>query len=351
MKRVALLLAAVGTLLVGCGGGSGSDGPTTTVAPTTTFGSNVSATQPATPTAAAAGTVVDAMGRTVELPDDPTRIIALSEPAVDGLLALGITPLAITAGRGQTGATGYLASRLDGIPIVAALAAPNYEAIAALRPDLILVDGTSTSDTSAIDLLAGIAPTVFVSVTGEDWQVAFRALGDAIGRRDQVEQVLDDYHDRVVWLQAELGPKVDATVSIVRWGLLTPALMLKELLPSKVITDIGFHRPPSQDREGPGHSEPVSLEQLQTIDADWIFVGTIGGASGQGPGGASDEGTGKAASVEAIARAEQTPGFTLLAGYQAGHVVPVDGSAWMSAGGPLAAGVILDDVLAAVGGS
>ncbi|MFT3855491.1 MAG: iron-siderophore ABC transporter substrate-binding protein [Ilumatobacteraceae bacterium] len=345
MKRAALLAAAV--LLVGCGGGSSSDGPATTAATATTFGSAVVAT----PAPTTAGSVVDAMGRTVEVPDDPTRIVALSEPAVDGLLALGITPLAITAGRGQTGATGYLANQLDGVPIVAALAAPNYEAIAALRPDLILVDGTSTSDASAIDLLAGIAPTVFVSVTGEDWQVAFRALGDAIGRHDQVEQVLADYRDRVVWLQAELGPKVDTTVSIVRWGLLTPALMLKELLPSKVIADVGFRRPPSQDREGPGHSEPVSLEQLQTIDADWIFIGTIGGASGQGAGGASDEGTGKAASIEAIARAEQTPGFTLLAAYQAGHVVPVDGSAWMSAGGPLAAGVILDDVLAAVGGS
>jgi len=285
----------------------------------------------------------DAQGRNVEVPANPERVLALSEPTLDGSLALGIVPVGTSAGRGQSGVSGYLATHDGGvaadIPIVAALAAPNLELIAAARPDLILLDGTSVNDDAVMAQLDAIAPTVWLSAPGDDWKQAFVALGDVLGVPDRAAAVLADYDARVAEIAAALGDHAGATVSIVRWGLVGPALILKELPASRVVADLGLARPPEQDREGLGHSEPVSLERLDTIDADWIFLGALGMVDGP-----TNDQVGTAASEAALARAVESPGFTNLSAYQNDHIVPVDGTVWTSAGGPLAANLVLDDI-------
>jgi iron complex transport system substrate-binding protein len=86
---------------------------------------------------------------------------------------------------------------------------------------------------------------------------------------------------------------------------------------------------------------PISLENLDEIDGDWLFLGALGtGATG----GVSDTPADVQAARAALRTAHDTPGFDELRAVRTDHVVPVDGSAWTSAGGPLAAGVMLDDV-------
>ncbi|KHL14197.1 UNVERIFIED_CONTAM: iron siderophore ABC transporter substrate-binding protein, partial [Mumia flava] len=97
-----------------------------------------------------------------------------------------------------------------------------------------------------------------------------------------------------------------------------------------------------QDRRGRGHSEPVSLENLAEIDADYMFFGTLGGSSVNNP--QAGGGTDVAASQAALADALEAPGFTRLTAYESGHVIPVDGSAWTSTGGPLLMTRIVTDV-------
>lgn len=38
---------------------------------------------------------------------------------------------------------------------------------------------------------------------------------------------------------------------------------------------LGMTRPKDQQGESSGHSEPVSLEKLSTVDGDWMFFGTL----------------------------------------------------------------------------
>ena len=52
----------------------------------------------------------DAAHRTVVIPKNPKRVITLAEGALDSALALGVTPIGSTAGRGQLGIPGYLAT-------------------------------------------------------------------------------------------------------------------------------------------------------------------------------------------------------------------------------------------------
>ena len=303
---------------------------------------------PATPDGAR--TVTDGKGQQVSVPAAPSRVITLSEPTLDGALALGVTVVGTTSGRGQGAVSAYLAGKAAGVPIVASVAGPNLEQILALKPDLILTDGTVSADDSVLGKLAAIAPTVYVSPTGADWRAAFTALGEIVGRTAETQQVLAGYQSRVDEAKAKLGGNATATVSIVRWGLGQPSLLLRELPPSRVLADLGLRRPPAQDRDGPGHSSPVSRENLDQLDADWMFFGTLGGATNPGGGNSGDpSAVGRAASRAMLEDdAVGTPGFTALTAYRNKQVVPVDGSAWTSSGGPLAATVIVGDVAAAM---
>lgn len=318
------------------GAAANADAPATTT-------STTSSTSSSTTTTSAAGDAtrefVDARERHVEVPAHPQRVVTLSEPTLDGALALGVEPVGAVTGRGQTGTPAYLGDAAADIMLLGTLASPNYEQIAAVDPDLILVDGTAINDDAVLHSLSQIAPTVWLSAAGDDWQTAFAALGDVLNREERADDVLADYERRVAAIAAGLGPNRDATVSIVRWGLVGPAMILEELPASRVVADVGLRRPPAQARSGLGHSEPVPLELLDSIDADWMFFGSLGTI-----GTAPAESTGVAASAAALERAVETPGFDRLAVYRNDRIVLVDGAVWTSAGGPIAAGLVLDDI-------
>ena len=288
-------------------------------------------------------TYTDARGTTLEIPERPERVVALSEPTLDAAIALGVRPIATTAGRGQGTVSAYLQDRAKGIRSVGILGQPNIERIAALRPDVILIDGTAVPDDSIVDKLSKFAPTVFVSKNGADWKRAFAATADALGRAEEGEALLAKYDRRVADIKARLGDNAGAEISIVRWGGIgLPAVLKSELSAPRVLADLGLKRPPFQRGRGPGHTVPVSLERIDALDGDWIFFGALG-AGGAG-GGVSEEPADVASAKKAIGYAKDTPGFTELKAYKADRIVPVDGSAWTSAGGYLAEQVVLDDV-------
>lgn len=287
--------------------------------------------------------VTDVEGTVVDVPVDPQRVVTLSEPALDGVLALGVRPIGTVAGRGQGTVPGYLIDEAGDIPLLGGIAQPNYEAIGAAKPDLILVDGTSINNNAdAIAALRRIAPTVYTGYAGGDWRDNFALTADALNMVDEGDAVLAAYDTRVTEIRNGLEEYTDETFSIARWQGGSASLILTELPPGRALTDLGLKRPPAQDREGRGHSEPVSLENLAQIDADYIFFGTLGGSSVENPqaGGGSDAG----AAGDALADAKKVPGFTGLKAYQDDHIIPVDGSAWTSTGGPILMNRIIDDV-------
>lgn len=277
------------------------------------------------------------------VPESPQRIITLSEPTLDAVLALGVTPIGTVAGRGQQGAPSYLADRAQGIEIIGNVSQPNFEAIGAAQPDLILVDGTSINNNPpVIEALRQIAPVVYTGYAGGDWRTNLRHTADALNMVDAGEQLINDYESRAGELTIQLSTYEDQTFSIIRWQGNSVALILKELPSGRALTDVGLSRPPAQDRNGRGHSEPVSAENLNDIDADIMFFATLGGSSVGNPdaGGSADS----ASATDAILEAEKMPGFSDLKAYQNGNILPVDGAAWTSTGGPLLMNYILDDV-------
>ena len=281
--------------------------------------------------------VTDASGQEVALPLEPTRVVTLSEPTTDNALALGITPVGAVSGRGQAGVAAYLADRAGDVPILGSVGTPNLEAVGAAHPDLILVDGTSvkSDDTDTLNALKQIAPVFYTARSGDDWRETFTRTADALGVTDEASTKLADFDAHVAAVSSRLndGGYLDQTYSVVRWQGDSAGLILKELPAGQALSALGMKRPANQDRNGEGHSEPVSLENIDQIDADWIFFGTLGKSSVNNPsaGGA----TGVEASEAALAEARASVGFDSLAAVRAGHVIPVDGSLWTSTGGYL----------------
>lgn len=212
-------------------------------------------------------TIKDIDDENVEVPANPQKVIVLSEPTLDGLLALGVTPVGSVSGRGQSGVPNYLADRAKGVQIIGTVAQVNYEQIGNLDPDLILVDSTGVDKRSeTYETLKKIAPVVYCGYAGGDWRINFRNVANAMNMVDKGEEVIKAYEASAATLKDQLAPKYgDKTFSIVRWAGNGPALILKELPAGQVLNDLGLKRPEAQDRNGQGHSEPVSLENLATM--------------------------------------------------------------------------------------
>jgi iron complex transport system substrate-binding protein len=73
--------------------------------------------------------------------------------------------------------------------------------------------------------------------------------------------------------------------------------------------------------------EPLSLEDLSRLEADWLFIAPVGQAG---------EATYEVAREDAM--------FEMIPAVRKGNLVLVDGSLWTSTAGPIAANLVLDDI-------
>ncbi|WP_163833835.1 ABC transporter substrate-binding protein [Spartinivicinus ruber] len=271
--------------------------------------------------------VTDATGAVVAIPSQPKRVIVLSEFDLDSLIALGIQPLGSTAGRGQATVPSYLAAHIADISIVGRLGLPSLDKLIELKPDLILAGGFI--DPVALKQVQKIAPTIITHKVGENWKQAFQRTASILGQKQAADNFWARYQKRVEQLKTSLGENANAEISVVRWNPTGPGYMLGDSFISSVLNDVQLKRPVAQNQPGAGHSPSLSLEALEQIDGDWLFVGTLAEK-------------GKAA--QALEHIKTTDVFKKLKAVQNNHVVSVDGSLWTSVGGPLAAMAVLDDL-------
>lgn len=280
--------------------------------------------------AQAARRMVDATGTTVTLPAHPERVAALGERDLDAAFALGIVPVGRLDGRGAGRAPRYLGPRADQVPRLGRFLQPSMGRLIDTSPDLILAGGFT--DTRVIAQLRRIAPTVVTYNHEDDWKTSFSREAEALGRRHAGQRFMARYRARVRHLRDALGDHGRDTVSIVRWNPRGPMTMDVNAFASRVLRAVGLRRPPSQRQSGIAHTPPLSLEALDRLEADWLFIGTL-----------------TATPTEALVQARASPAFRDLQVNRRGHAFGVDGALWTSRGGPLAAMAILDRVAHTIG--
>ncbi|MEU6285092.1 iron-siderophore ABC transporter substrate-binding protein [Streptomyces sp. NPDC047028] len=274
-----------------------------------------------------AHTVTDATGTEVKVPAAPRRVVTLSEMDLDSALALGVKPVGLSAGRGQKGAPEYLAAQAKGIPVVGAVTGPDIEKVVRAKPDVILAG--QSADEQVLAQLRKIAPTVVTIDGSKSWKKSLRLTGEVLGRSGKAKAFLAGYDTKAAALKKDLGAKAGLSVSVARYSAKGTAVMQQGVFISDVLKDLGFKRPGIQNQKGEGHSTPISDENLQQIDGDWLFIGTLSTA---GP---------DAGLLDQLGR---KPAYRQLNAVRDGHATVIDGSKWTSLGGAEAADSVLGDI-------
>ncbi|RZU12652.1 iron complex transport system substrate-binding protein [Kribbella rubisoli] len=277
-KLIGIVVSAAVLLAAGCGGGDTTKSADTGVGDkdVATGGRLFSTADAETAklgSDAAPGafprTVKGALGET-KIPAKPTRVVVLDSGELDDVLALGITPVGMATTAGQNGVPSYLADKAQGIKTVGGISELNLEAIAALKPDLIL--GSKLRANDLYDKLSAIAPTVFSIRPGFPWKENFLLVADAVGEEDKATGILNDYQKRA----NEVKSKVQGspTISLVRFRPGEIRLYGNLSFIGVILKDIGLPRPKIQDVQD--LAVEVSQENIGKADGDWIFYSSYG---------------------------------------------------------------------------
>lgn len=271
-------------------------------------------------------TVTHAMGETT-IEGEPKRIVILTNEGVEALLAMGVTP--VGAVEAWTGDTWYehTTEQLKDTKSVGNESEPSLEAIAALKPDLII--GNKMRQEKVYDQLSKIAPTVFAETLRGDWQENFKLYAQAINKEDVGKEKLDAYNKRIEDLKVEFGDKTQQEVSMVRFMAGDVRIYHKDSFSGVILEQLGFARPAEQDL--PDFAEKgVTKERIPAMDGDIMFYFTY------------ETGDNEATKLEE--EWVNDPLFQNLEVAKAEKVFKVNDVIWNTAGGYIAANLMLDDL-------
>ncbi|SEH02029.1 iron complex transport system substrate-binding protein [Nonomuraea solani] len=276
MTRVLALVALVLITIVGCG----STAPTATPA-----------AAPATSGAAGAFpvTLPHKYGSTT-ITAAPKRVVTVGLLEQDSLLALGIVPVGTTEWFGNyPGAIGEWAKgKLGGAALPTVLkdtgSGPQFEKIAALKPDLIL--GLYSGLTKEqYETLSKIAPTVaqpkeYIDY-GIPWQEVTKKVGAAVGKPADADQLVKDVEARFTKVQQEHPEFKEAT------GLMATLYEGYFIFGSqdprnRLLGSLGFKLPDDLDKAiGDKFGANISRERLDLVDTGVIVWSVTDTAKGE----------------------------------------------------------------------
>ncbi|MBM7579514.1 ABC transporter substrate-binding protein [Jeotgalibacillus terrae] len=273
-------------------------------------------------------TVEHAMG-TAEIEGTPEKVVILTNEGTEALLSMGVTP--VGAVQSWTGDPWYdhISDQMEGVEVVGTESEVNVEAIAALDPDLII--GTKLRQEAVYEQLEAIAPTVMSETLKGDWQENFELYAEALNKSEEGEQVMADYETRVDELSGQLeeGGHLEKEISMVRFLAGDTRIYHKDSFSGIILDQLGFARPPEQDVDDFAE-KGVTKERVEAMEGDVLFYFTYETGDGEANQNAEDW--------------LNDPLFQNLEVVQEGNIKEVSDTIWNTAGGVLAANVMLDDI-------
>ncbi|MGY6212871.1 ABC transporter substrate-binding protein [Cytobacillus firmus] len=271
-------------------------------------------------------TIEHAMG-TTKLDKAPEKVVILTNEGTEALLSMGVTP--VGAVQSWTGDPWYdhIADDMKDVQVVGTESEVNVEAIAALQPDLII--GNKMRQEKIYDQLNDIAPTVFAETLRGDWKENFELYAKAINKEEEGKKVLADYDSRIEEIKTGLGDKLDQEVSIVRFMAGDVRIYHKDSFSGVILDQIGLARPESQNVDDFAEKN-ATKERIPAMDGDVLFYFTY----------ETGDGEANKLAKEWI----EDPLFKNLKVAQEGNVHEVSDTIWNTAGGVIAANLLLDDI-------
>lgn len=209
------------------------------------------------------------------LPQVPKRVVALEFSFVDALVSVGVPPVGIADDKTPDRIIAPLREAVKGYQSVGSRYQPSLEAIASLKPDLILADqrlhGVIWRE------LTAIAPTLLVEsrTSYQEELDAMRLIGQAVGRETRMAQRLAEHTRTMNRLAEEIrnGGKLNAALAISSdkgtW------LHTETTYAATLLQRLGFPSPLKGQRSA-AWAEPyakVGLEQMLSVNPDVVLLG------------------------------------------------------------------------------
>ncbi|CNG67133.1 Fe(3+) dicitrate ABC transporter substrate-binding protein FecB [Yersinia frederiksenii] len=216
---------------------------------------------------AQAVTVTDQQG-TFTLNTVPKRVVVLELSFVDALAAIDVSPVGVADDNDPQRILSEIRQHLQPWASVGTRSQPSLEAIAALKPDLIIAD--SSRHAGIYTTLQGIAPTLLLKSRAETYDENLQSaviIGQVMGKTAAMQQRLARHHQR---MQA-FASRLPAGASVM-FGTSREQQFNVHTLDSytgSVLNALGLNV------VGPTGHQPlanISLEQLLAINPDWLIV-------------------------------------------------------------------------------
>lgn len=273
-------------------------------------------------------TVVDQLGETV-VPVNPEKVVVFDFGILDSLDQLGIE----IAGVPQTNIPPYLEKYNDSQYVnVGSLKEPDFEAIANLQPDLIIISGRQLE---VADELQKIADTIFLGVDNTDYMASFKSnmqvLGEIFDKEAEVTEAIEEIETSIASIQEKSDASgANALIIMANEGNISaygPGSRFG------IIHDVFGIPAIDEGIEISTHGMNVSYEYVVVQDPEYLFV------------------IDRNAVVAGEAGAEQMIENELIQNtkaYQNGNIIYLDPNYWYLSGGGL---VSVSEMVKAVDGA
>ncbi|WP_040285920.1 ABC transporter substrate-binding protein [Sporosarcina koreensis] len=212
------------------------------------------------------------LGKTYEVPAEPKRIFVSTVEPIEEMTLLGVKPYAVADGIYLDDPPEEVQKTLTDVEWIDGGYEPDKEQLLKLQPDLILA--TARMEPADLKAFEKIAPTIPVSVGGNDSAETIRTIGAIVGKEAEAEAAVKAYEEKA----AESRKKVeeaglaDKKVMYLRisseWGI---SGYDETITYNQTLYDgLGFQVPDvikDIDRR-----DEIPLEKLAQENPDYLFV-------------------------------------------------------------------------------
>lgn len=252
----------------------------------------------------------------------PQRVVALEYSYVDALAQIGVSPVGVADDKDPTRLLPSVREKVQPWESVGMRSQPSLEAIAALKPDLIIADDNRHS--AVYEELKKIAPTVVFNSRHENYAENLQTaqkIGDLLGKSEEMKKRIDD-HKQIISDIAKTMPKGQkAAIGISRETEFN--LQNEQSYGGGLLIALGFEMPKVQKAGEP--NPVVGLEQLVAEKPELLLISHY-----------RDESIAKKWESEAL--------WQLIPAVKANKVFAIDGNLWARARGMDAAELMAKEV-------
>ena len=203
------------------------------------------------------------------VPQNPERVAVYDLGAVDTLSKLGVKIGASVDSQNLA----YLDAPLKDVVKAGTLFEPNYEALNAYNPQVIIIGSRMAKD-KVSDELAKLAPTIDMTAQTDNMKESAKARIDAYGRifgkQAEADALKAEIDKTFADAKAAAQGKGKGLVILVNAGKLS-AFGPDSRLGGWIHRDIGVPAADEAIKEG-SHGQPVSFEYIKEKNPDWLFV-------------------------------------------------------------------------------